>query len=41
VVGAFLEERKLVRIFGEEYRDYQQKVSMFIPVKWLGGVARR
>jgi protein-S-isoprenylcysteine O-methyltransferase Ste14 len=41
VVGAFLEERKLVRIFGEEYRDYQQKVSMFIPVKRIGGLARR
>lgn len=35
VVGAFLEERKLVREFGDRYRDYQRQVSMFIPVKWL------
>jgi protein-S-isoprenylcysteine O-methyltransferase Ste14 len=31
VIGAFLEERKLVREFGEEYRAYQKRVSMFIP----------
>ncbi len=35
VIGAFLEERKLVREFGEKYRDYQQRVSMLLPVKWL------
>ena len=31
VVGAFLEERKLVAEFGEEYRRYQQEVPMFFP----------
>jgi protein-S-isoprenylcysteine O-methyltransferase Ste14 len=35
VIGAFLEERKLVREFGDKYRDYQQRVSMLLPVKWL------
>ncbi len=35
VVGTLLEERKLVIEFGEEYRRYQGRVSMFIPVKWL------
>lgn len=35
VVGTLLEERKLVRTFGEAYRDYQRRVSMFIPVKRL------
>jgi methanethiol S-methyltransferase len=35
VVGTLLEERKLVSEFGEEYRRYQDHVSMFIPLKWL------
>jgi len=39
IVGTLLEERKLVIEFGEEYRRYQERVSMFIPLKWL--TARR
>ena len=35
VIGTLLEERKLVLEFGDKYRDYQGRVSMFIPVKWL------
>ncbi len=35
VVGTYLEERKLVIEFGDEYRRYQDQVSMFIPIKWL------
>jgi protein-S-isoprenylcysteine O-methyltransferase Ste14 len=35
VVGAILEERKLRRVFGDAYREYQEKVSMFFPCKWL------
>lgn len=35
VIGAFIEERRLLPVFGEEYRRYQQEVSMFIPVKWV------
>ena len=35
VIGAILEERKLVREFGEPYREYQRNVSMFLPYKWL------
>ncbi|MEJ2033810.1 MAG: hypothetical protein P8Y63_12400, partial [Deltaproteobacteria bacterium] len=35
VIGAFLEERKLVIDLGDRYRDYQKKVSMFFPVKWI------
>jgi protein-S-isoprenylcysteine O-methyltransferase Ste14 len=35
VIGTFLEEKKLVRQFGDEYRRYQDKVSMFLPLKWL------
>jgi protein-S-isoprenylcysteine O-methyltransferase Ste14 len=33
-IGAFLEERKLLAEFGEEYIDYQRRVSMFFPFKW-------
>ena len=35
VIGAVLEERKLIFEFGESYREYQRKVSMFLPYKWL------
>jgi protein-S-isoprenylcysteine O-methyltransferase Ste14 len=35
VVGAILEERKLVKHFGDAYRTYQQRVPMLFPVKWL------
>jgi methanethiol S-methyltransferase len=35
IVGTLLEERKLTLEFGDEYRKYQQKVSMFIPLKWI------
>jgi protein-S-isoprenylcysteine O-methyltransferase Ste14 len=35
IVGTYLEEKKLVREFGDKYRNYQKKVSMLIPFKWL------
>jgi len=35
IVGTYLEEKKLVREFGENYRNYQKKVSMLIPYTWL------
>ena len=35
LIGTHLEERKLTAAFGPAYRDYQSKVSMFLPVKWL------
>jgi protein-S-isoprenylcysteine O-methyltransferase Ste14 len=35
VVGSFLEERKLQVQFGEQYTDYQRRVSMFVPIKWV------
>ena len=37
VIGTILEERKLFLEFGENYREYQKNVSMFIPYKWLKG----
>jgi protein-S-isoprenylcysteine O-methyltransferase Ste14 len=36
IAGTFLEERKLIREFGERYLNYQKSVSMLIPFKWLG-----
>jgi len=35
IIGAFLEEKKLVREFGMEYRAYQARVSMFLPYQWM------
>jgi protein-S-isoprenylcysteine O-methyltransferase Ste14 len=40
VIGACLEERKLIRAFGEPYRLYRNETSMFLPVKWLKAVLR-
>jgi methanethiol S-methyltransferase len=35
VVGTLLEERKLVHEFGDTYTRYQERVSPFVPLKWL------
>jgi len=35
IVGTVLEEKKLIKEFGEEYEAYQNRVSMLIPFKWL------
>lgn len=35
VVGTLLEERKILAEYGDRYRDYQKRVSMFVPIKWL------
>lgn len=35
ILGAFLEERKLWIGFGRTYVEYQGRVSMFFPYKWL------
>ncbi len=34
-VGTFLEERRLVRQFGEDYRAYRARVPRFLPIGWL------
>lgn len=35
IVGSLIEEKKLLREFGDEYKTYQEKVSMLIPFKWI------
>ncbi|HEY9052790.1 MAG TPA: hypothetical protein VIQ03_14660 [Gammaproteobacteria bacterium] len=35
LIGIWLEEKKLLREFGEAYGHYQQNVSMLIPIKWI------
>ena len=35
VVGTLLEERKIIREYGDSYRRFQQQVSMLFPWKWL------
>jgi len=33
-VGTFFEERRMVRKFGEEYRNYQERVPRFLLFRW-------
>ncbi len=33
VIGAYIEEGRLLSVFGDEYRKYKDNVSMFIPFK--------
>ena len=40
LIGALLEERRLIIEYGESYREYCRKVSMLIPWKWLETVFR-
>jgi methanethiol S-methyltransferase len=40
IIGTLLEERKLAYEFGDKYREYQDKVSMLIPLKWLRQLKR-
>ncbi|MCX6245631.1 MAG: NnrU family protein [Bacteroidetes bacterium] len=35
IIGTLLEERKLIGEFGHDYQEYQQKVSMLFPLKWI------
>ena len=33
-VGTFFEEQRMVRTFGQTYRDYQRRVPRFLPLRW-------
>jgi methanethiol S-methyltransferase len=35
IIGTLLEERKLIMEFGDQYREYQERVSMLFPLKWV------
>lgn len=35
VIGTYMEEKKLILEFGENYRSYQRRVSMLVPIKWI------
>ena len=35
VIGTILEERKLIVVLGDSYRDYVKRVSMLFPAKWI------
>lgn len=35
VIGAFIEEKRLRSVFGDEYREYQERVSMLVPTRWI------
>jgi protein-S-isoprenylcysteine O-methyltransferase Ste14 len=35
LIGTVLEEKKLVAAYGDCYKNYQEKVSMLFPVKWV------
>jgi len=41
IIGAKIEEKKLVREFGTDYIEYQSRVSMLFPVKWITSVLRK
>ena len=33
-IGSYYEEKKMVRLFGDDYRDYQKKVPGIFPIKF-------
>ncbi len=35
VIGAFIEEKRLLLVYGDEFKEYKEQVSMFIPMKWF------
>jgi protein-S-isoprenylcysteine O-methyltransferase Ste14 len=40
IFGSLLEERRLIKVYGETYRRYQQQTSWLIPLPRFGGKVR-
>ncbi len=36
VIGGYYVERRMIKIFADEYRRYQSRVGAFIPFFWRG-----
>jgi hypothetical protein len=34
LIGIWFEERDLMQLFGQRYKDYRQRVGMLLPTKW-------
>ncbi len=32
VIGGYYEERRMIKVFGEDYRRYQRQVGAFFPL---------
>ena len=36
VIGGYYEERRMIKIFDDDYRRYQRRVGAFFPLFWRG-----
>jgi protein-S-isoprenylcysteine O-methyltransferase Ste14 len=36
VIGGYYEERRMIKIFEDDYRRYQHRVGAFFPLFWRG-----
>ena len=41
VVGTYIEEKKLVSLCGDKYCNYQKRVSILLPIRWIISMFRR
>ena len=36
LIGGYYEEKRMIKIFAEDYRSYQRRVGAFFPLFWRG-----